>query len=96
MGVTCVFKSASDEQLLLLRRDPGLVSFFFGDEDEPAPASFWERLFKRRRAVPAAILEQADCNPEESLDYLLEHFGVLWAFTRDVVDENQGFLIWIE
>lgn len=25
-----------------------------------------------------------------------EHFGVLWAFTRDVVDENQGFLIWIE
>jgi hypothetical protein len=34
-------------------------------------------------------------DPDEPFDYLLQSFEVLWAFTRDVVDENQGYVVWI-
>lgn len=183
MGVGCILKSAREEQLLLLRRDPRLVEVFFDGEAEPAPPSFWNRLFRRSAAIPAAMLEQTDCmetdldkawhglhflftgtaeegdlpaafllkggsevgssgqraisaaeargikdfvhslseealrvrfepdrmteldiypkeiwagDPEEALGYLLANYEVLRAFTRDVVDENQGFVVWIE
>lgn len=183
MGVSCILKSATDEQLRLLQRDPRLVQAFFDGEAEPEPASFWQRLFRRSGAIPPAILEQADSmetdldtawhglhflftgtaeagdlpaaflfkggrevgqagqraisaaeareikehvhslseedlrarfdpdrmteldiypkeiwkrDPDESFGYLLANFEVLQAFSRDVVDENQGFVVWIE
>lgn len=180
MGITCTLKSANEEQLLILRRNPKLVPVFFGDESWEEPASFWRRLFRGRTAIPANLLEQADCmeielekswhglhflftgtaeggdlpaafllkggdglgssgnrvvsaadarrfkdfvhslsedelrsrfDPErmtqlriypeeiwrteqdEAFDYLLEYFEILWAFTRDVVDENLGYVL---
>lgn len=61
MGVTCALKSASDEQLALLRREPKWLHLFFAPEDEPPPAPGRSRLLRRPIAPPAALLEQAEC-----------------------------------
>ncbi|HEX4960781.1 MAG TPA: YfbM family protein [Thermoanaerobaculia bacterium] len=171
MGTRCYLKSASEEQLSILRGEPNLIYAFFGDEaeegDPPVPEGFLEQtggmetdldktwhglhfLFTgtdEEGDLPAAFLFKGGTelepfgaravsfpdarqykeflyslsedelrsrfdpdrmteldlypdhiwkrNPADTLSYLLEYFEVLRTFTRDVVAEGLGLVIWI-
>jgi hypothetical protein len=91
MGVTCAFKSASDEQLALLRREPKWLDLFFEPEDEPPPASWWSRLLRRPAAPPEALLAQTECMATD-LDKAWHGLHFLFTGTAEGGDLPAAFL----